>query len=511
MATATKVAAATPASFTMACSLPISLLALALFSIPRHATAQQVQTTLQLNTIFPQTISSDATPSASFSLPPAPTNAPLSVSVALCSDTQPFPKFSVINDSSAGNTWQLSLDEGIGVWNGGTAHGSQLVVSFDNGAVRSTGLVWSFEVAVSSGGPLHRTLSTLPLLGDTTATQALLFSPPFAPPVLVTPSYPNYTLPGGNLSLPDQPPASAQSNSTLIFVPTSPLRQQASLELSSSACAIKNAASSISGSWIGTNGTGGVNGSTGLFLRDEEGWRSQWLIEGLRANTNYSAWIVEDGGGLGGPIFASTKSSSFDCPLAHSLPFCPLVSYAVPLPPTPDGTTSYTSSNLPSNISDPLISSLSNFTTSLLTFPCGREAFSPILTCESCANAYRAWACAVSLPRCGEIPSSLASTLAAQPTSSKGPPLPTPALISHPSAVARLQENGPYDELLPCIETCYAVDRSCPPLFGWTCPHPTVNANFSYGVGFIDGFDGSEGKGVPGVAQDRWGVAWCNG
>jgi len=243
-------------------------------------------------------------------------------------------------------------------------------------------------------------------------------------------------------------------------------------------------------------------------------------VEGLTASTNYTAWVVQDGGGLAGPIYAATKSSSFPCPLVHSLPFCPLTSYAVPLPPTPDGKTSYTASNLPPNITDPLVSSLSNFTTALLTFACGRDVYSPLQTCEDCSNAYRTWACSIVFPRCGEVPASLASSLAAQPTnrpSKSNKLLPAPALLPRPSTTPRnpqlsnISAPASYSELLPCIETCQAVDRACPPMLGWTCPQASVNANWTYGVGFIDGWDGTQGRGVPGVAQDQWGIAWCNG
>lgn len=216
----------------------------------------------------------------------------------------------------------------------------------------------------------------------------------------------------------------------------------------------------------------------------------------------------------GSLISLTCSIASFNCPLVHSLPFCPLTSYAVPLPPTPDGATSYSPSNLPTNISAPLMSTLTNFTIALLTFACGRDIYSPIQTCDSCADAYRTWACAVSLPRCGEIPSSLASILAAQPTSSGESnsihTLPTPALLPS-SNNSRIPSNNSYNELLPCIETCHAVDRACPPTFGWICPSAAVNANFSYGIGFIDSLRNVEGQGTTGVAQDQWGVAWCNG
>ncbi|KAF8493575.1 stretch-activated cation channel Mid1 [Gautieria morchelliformis] len=439
-------------------------------------------------------ISSTSTTPVTLSLPSSTPNTPINVSVALCSEEQPVPTFTVTSISNASAT-RLTLDEGIGVWTGFTGTGDTLVISLGDGASSIQGGVWSFELAVSNGAPLHRSLSTLPLLGDTTATQALLFSPPFAPPIPIhtSSSYPNYTLPGG-----------ISRFQILLLLRCNQIHRSSLLR----------PLNYYNRSWLGTNGTGGVNCSTDLALRDAEGWRSQWIVEGLTANTNYSAWVIQDGGALAGPIYAFTKSSSFNCPLVHSLPFCPLTSYAVPLPPTPDGATSYSSSNVPSNISDPLISSISNFTVALLTFPCGRELYSPIQTCDSCADAYRAWACAVSFPRCGEIPSTLASSLASQPTAPKKSEsqkaLPTPAILPS-SPASRLQTNSSYNELLPCIETCQSVDRACPPLFSWTCPLPSVNANWSYGVGFIDSSDGLQGKGVPGVAQDRWGIAWCNG
>lgn len=179
----------------------------------------------------------------------------------------------------------------------------------------------------------------------------------------------------------------------------------------------------------------------------------------------------------------------------HSLPFCPLTAYAVPLPPTPDGATSYTNSNLPTNTSGPLIDSLNNFTISLLTFACGRDVYSPRQTCETCATAYRNWACAVSFPRCGEAPPAL---------NVQAPALAPPTRTMQGAAPA-------YSELLPCIETCQEVDRACPPMLQWACPDVAVNANWSYGVGFVDGWDGDQGRGVPGVAQDQWGMSWCNG
>ena len=67
-----------------------------------------------------------------------------------------------------------------------------------------------------------------------------------------------------------------------------------------------------------------------------------------------------------------------------------------------------------------------------------------------------------------------------------------------------------YTLLLPCLETCTAVDRACPPFLLFQCPTKRFNAAASYGVGYVDGADGDEGEGVAGKAQDRWGNVWCH-
>ena len=64
---------------------------------------------------------------------------------------------------------------------------------------------------------------------------------------------------------------------------------------------------------------------------------------------------------------------------------------------------SYTSTNFPAQVADPLLSSLTNFTTSLSTFACGRDMYSPLVGCAECQRRYREWVCGVGVPRCGEV------------------------------------------------------------------------------------------------------------
>jgi calcium channel MID1 len=166
---------------------------------------------------------------------------------------------------------------------------------------------------------------------------------------------------------------------------------------------------------------------------------------------------------------------------------------------------------------------MTNFTVSLGTFACGRDVYSPRVGCVDCADAYRRWLCAVQLPRCGEghlagSSSTSSSSPVPSATGRDGRPLvsPRPALVAQTAGTPPRNTNIPakrenYDELLPCRETCTAVDRACPVFLGFKCPVVRYNADVSYGVGFVDsGRDGEQGGGTAGVAADRYGNVWCN-
>jgi len=341
-----------------------------------------------------------------------------------------------------------------------------------------------------------------PLLGDTTQSLALVFSPPFLPFNITPQTYPNYTLP------PVQPVWDAPSspyNYTLFVLPTTDGTPASANETSAAALRLLS----------GVVELGSDAPDSRITLRDPlEGWRRQWLVGGLNASTNYTAFAVDDSNQMvTGPIYLLTKNASFPCTLVHSLPYCPFVSYAAPIPPpsqssTPQSGTSltqqtYTADDLPGEYTAMLLSSLGNFSITLSSFACGRDVYSPLKTCEDCFDAYRDWACAISFPRCGN------ADLSALPPS----PWPSPALMarvngSRNNIFPPLQQS--YMELLPCIETCTTVDRSCPYFLQFGCPLPGVTAEFSYGVGFIDdALNGRQDKGVPGVAEE-YGYAWCN-
>lgn len=193
---------------------------------------------------------------------------------------------------------------------------------------------------------------------------------------------------------------------------------------------------------------------------------------------------------------------------------------------------------------------LTNFTTSLTTFACGRDFYSPIKTCSDCQREYRRWLCTIAFPRCGEASPSdpsfeppsqssqtpqrrgrdlLARVAEAIPltlTKTKRASNPNSTSIPVTSALAPVASTAPsrspflppynttYEVLLPCIETCQAADRACPYSLGFKCP-PTGRfvdiARRSYGVGIIDGVGhDQERMGSAGVSEDPWGNVWCN-
>ena len=221
--------------------------------------------------------------------------------------------------------------------------------------------------------------------------------------------------------------------------------------------------------------------------------------------------------------------ASFSCPLVYSLPYCPTVSYAVPLPAPPSPFSVYDSTNIPSSLVGPLLQYMANFTTTLLSIACGRDLYSPLVTCADCQYAYRTWLCTISFTRCSEpspgsaisssVPSASATGIGAtdQLLGDTNEQVPISALVPQPTSAPQRNPYLPnmttsYTALLPCLEVCTAVDRACPSFLGFRCPHLRFNAAASYGVGYVDeGRDGIEGHGLTGTTQDQWGNIWCNG
>jgi calcium channel MID1 len=268
----------------------------------------------------------------------------------------------------------------------------------------------------------------------------------------------------------------------------------------------------------------------------------QYEVGALTGGVNYTAWLVEAVGGgtrLWNPVWFTTKmgrssSSSVanckltslltgdNCRLVHSLPFCPNVAYSVPSPPTlptPLLVDFYNSSLQPS---------LAMFARTLTTFPCNdlsMGAYSRISTCDDCTAAYLDWACAVTMPRCTDAPSTAAlndsaslewmipatyqqTLLRSSPNTSRTPLLAPLSLASTFNTSVPLSTPFPYAEVPPCLETCYSVKAKCPSLVQWGCPTDGGTGMAGYGMGQMLGVEARMagdpgGEGVRG--SDRWG------
>ena len=237
-----------------------------------------------------------------------PASVLLTVSIAICSLQASSTRFFLTNDTAISlpgpeggiDVFEISLENGYGHWAGPAANGGFLAIDgLDQGI---------FEVAVSDNGTLdksilvismpsqqidtiHEVLDTLPLFGDTTANQALLFSPPVSTDATPQPTYPNYTLPSANPSIPDAP---ISPSFDLVLAPLS--AQLTSLP--QTGCSLTN---------ISSSGTVKLND---LWYRGSDEWRSQWLIDGLSSSTNYTAYVIQDHIKVSGPIYFVTKSGT---------------------------------------------------------------------------------------------------------------------------------------------------------------------------------------------------------
>lgn len=443
--------------------------------------------------------SGNATNGQTFTIPVAES---LVLSVATCSQNSEL-RF-LVSDTSSTNTpaagggdgsVEIPLRNGLGTFRS----------RYPNGGVLQIEGRGSFEVGLSdTSRPLHEQSSDLPVFGDTTANQAILFSHTFAIPEKLVPKYPNYTM--HPVDLPQDPGSQTIPQYTLSIFPTT------NEDYPRSSCFLASQS---------PNATGSLTFDETPWLRDDEGWRMQYSVRGLSPATNYTAYILESTKVLG-PIYFVTKSAAFPCSLVANLPYCPRVAYAVPLGAPPGGDDIYTGSTLPEPVREPLRSYLTNFTVSLGRFACGRDLYSPLLDCIDCQREYRKWLCAISLPRCSEPspsnpdgftalpPNPTATGLAASKNGQQVLSALVPIQTSTPPRNANLPPfNSPYQMLLPCIEACNSVDRACPPFLGFKCPTSNYNGASSYGIGYIDGKDGDEKEGITGTAQDRYGNVWC--
>lgn len=194
----------------------------------------------------------------------------------------------------------------------------------------------------------------------------------------------------------------------------------------------------------------------------------QYFLNGLNISTDYTIFLTQPrndtsstSGEQGGIAFSvsvdfSTKAQR-NCQLVYNLGMCKDTAYAVP-----GNADNFTWSELAQLYDQRVHDLYQGFDYSMQQVPCNNTAlyrrYSILRTCEDCRISYRQWLCAVSIPRCEDITAE-GSFLTTRETNT-----------SRDSFINDVIQPGPYKEMLPCIDMCYAIVQDCPTTMGFGCP-----------------------------------------
>ncbi|PYH86612.1 putative cora family metal ion transporter [Aspergillus uvarum CBS 121591] len=203
-------------------------------------------------------------------------------------------------------------------------------------------------------------------------------------------------------------------------------------------------------------------------------------------STSAGNGIIGGGGKVWKPMNFTTKTED-NCALVYDLSFCSEVAYAVP------SNSSAQTSTLRTFYDDNAESLYQNFNYSLQQVQCNASSetmFSLAVSCDSCAEAYKQWLCAVTIPRCQDFSStdSFLQVRNAGQAFLNGTSIANSSLLTNPatnrsrnSLIDTDIKPGPYKEILPCQDVCHSLVRNCPSALGFSCPVGQW-LNSSYGV-----------------------------
>ncbi|CAL9738075.1 stretch-activated cation channel Mid1p [Monosporozyma servazzii] len=202
------------------------------------------------------------------------------------------------------------------------------------------------------------------------------------------------------------------------------------------------------------------------------GMSEYFYVTGLNSSTTYVSVLVKKVGqsgnltDVGGILFDTeefTTKKDDTCTLIHGLDFCQGITYAVP-----SSTLAGANKTLLAQTYEYIATGLyNNFTQALQLIPCDIELdarYSPLRTCDDCAQSYKNWLCTVTIPRCTTDKSNHYIKRMKEESRNS-------FLNSYVSPVRD------YFEILPCIDMCYHIVRDCPSDFGFACPSVTSNEN----------------------------------
>ncbi|KAL8941482.1 MAG: hypothetical protein Q9216_002210 [Gyalolechia sp. 2 TL-2023] len=232
-----------------------------------------------------------------------------------------------------------------------------------------------------------------------------------------------------------------------------------------------------------------------------------FYIKNLNRSSSYHAIMTLErsksgtigGGGAVWSMTNFTTKSDTNCQIIHSLPFCTNIAYAVPSNPNPPTNMTALALIYDTYAND----TYQNFDKSLQQIPCDTTPsaqYSLARNCDDCADAYKTWLCAVTIPRCADFssPSNLTHLQPRNiaqnfPNGTAVPDEPKGSLFSRENKTTNhygMSRNrwiddsikpGPYKEVLPCKDLCYHLMQNCPAALKFACPTEKRGLNYSYG------------------------------
>ncbi|KAL4917933.1 stretch-activated Ca2+-permeable channel component-domain-containing protein [Aspergillus aurantiobrunneus] len=252
--------------------------------------------------------------------------------------------------------------------------------------------------------------------------------------------------------------------------------------LSRSYCALEQSSQTT----MGNN----VQASMSTRTREDKKLQEQFYITGLNPSSTYVGilamgnstgfgnGIVGGGGKVWKPITFNTKADG-NCDVIYDLDFCTDIAYAVPSNPSMD------MSEIRTKYDNYAADLYKNFTYTLQQIQCNTSnetIFSMAVNCDDCANAYKSWLCAVTIPQCDDYSSTTNNTPvmvrnAAQPfpngtkiTNQTHRDWPVTKRPRNSGLIDTEIKPGPYKEILPSVKKCHELVRKCPMALGFTCP-----------------------------------------
>lgn len=141
-----------------------------------------------------------------------------------------------------------------------------------------------------------------------------------------------------------------------------------------------------------------------------------------------------------------------------------------------------------------------NFSVSLQQVACNTTVsaqYSLARNCTDCSRDYKNWLCAVTIPRCDDIysitPELMPRGLGQATLNGTQIDLAPLNIQQNDTQLPWFKESrlpqididirpGPYKELLPCMDLCYDIVRSCPAVMGFACPRQVPLWNKSYAI-----------------------------